>query len=105
MYYMTEVDAHYHTNLLLLVIAPVGKDTAYSDVLHCAHGGQGCTTIAWKWTSYIHVVMTKSLKHAVNLLSGSLLLQNLPAPMLQRRFNNMYELCISVHGLTKHFLG
>ena len=52
MYYMTEVDVHYCTNQLhvggelLLVVAPVGGNTAYSDMLHCVHGGRDCTILS-----------------------------------------------------------
>ena len=50
MYYMTEVDVHYCANQLegelLLVVAPVGGNTAYSDMLHCVHGGRDCTILS-----------------------------------------------------------
>ena len=33
---------------LLLVVVPVGRNIAYSDMLHYVHGRQGCTSIALK---------------------------------------------------------
>ena len=40
MYYVTEVDAYYYASQLTVDELPVGGNTAYSDVLHCVHGGQ-----------------------------------------------------------------
>ena len=91
---------------MLLVVAPVEGNAG---LLRCA------TLCTW-WTGLyyyrleidiIHVVMRRIYEVSVNLLLWSLhaVAKSSSSNVITAFQQHMYELCSSVHILTKHFLG